>query len=701
MRNGRKLNSLSDMLSIRVSLGILAIALISLSVAAVIFEASARQQARAQVDEVAADTAAKVVGAFDHPMGVVFGMTAAIEAAREEGLLDRGYHERILRKTLLSNPELLGTWTAWEPNAFDGKDAQFTHAPAHDATGRFIPYWHRSLDGRSIALRELRDFNTPLMNDFYTRPLRERKPVLIEPAVDSETRNVLVTSIAIPVLKNGRVIGVVAGDLELTDLQAYINRIKVPFEGRIAILSTDRLYVYNVDRRLLGKPAPPSKSGMSIQQDAQLGTVMHVERPIDFPGIDAHWVVQLDLPVANALAGPRRVEMMLLVSVLAFAMALAWHVRRTAHRVVGEPLEAIRTEMVALAAGDLASTLLPAPRSRDLAQMQAALQVFRDNARAKQAVEEEQARAIAALGLSLEKIAHGDLTASLEGQFDGAFGKLQGDFNTAMLRVSAAFEAVSTSTQTVSAGAGDIHASSQDLAQRTERQAASLTQMTRAIADITGQAQQSTTSASQANQVVCRFREEIQDGGAVIRQAIESMNAIERSSAEIADIVGVIEGIAFQTNLLALNAGVEAARAGEAGRGFAVVASEVRALAARSSQAAYDVRARIGANIGQVQTGVGLVDKMDQALDRIVARIGEISELVVAISEASQQQLVSVTAVNTSVHHMDSFMQQNAAVVEQSAASARSLSELVKDLNGQVDQFRFHAGHPSRWGMAA
>jgi hypothetical protein len=358
----------------------------------------------------------------------------------------------------------------------------------------------------------------------------------------SLSRDVLMTSIALPILKNGQAVGVVAGDLDLRDLERYINRIAVPLGGRIAVLSTNRLYVYSADKRLLGKPAARAGPGGALLDDPVLGEILRIETPINFPGIDAHWVVQLDVPLARAMAGTRRLELVIVLAALAAIAVLAWYVRRAAHRIVGVPLEAIRTDMVALAEGDLSQGVQPDPGSREIAQMQAALQVFRDNAIAKQRVEEEQARALAAIGQSLEQIARGDLTASLGGRFDGDFRKLQSDFNTAMHRVSGAFAAVSVSSRAVNAGADDIQASSRDLADRTERQATGLTHMSQAMEDITGQAQQATSSAHQASTVIGQFREEIQAGGAVIRQAITSMNAMRRSSSEIAEIIGVIEG---------------------------------------------------------------------------------------------------------------------------------------------------------------
>jgi methyl-accepting chemotaxis protein/methyl-accepting chemotaxis protein-1 (serine sensor receptor) len=689
-----RLTTLSAKLSARTAVAIAVIVSVSLLLVSIVFEASARRQALESAEAVAAHSSAVVINAFDHPIGVIFGMRAAVNAAREQGLLDRTYHERILHTTLVENPDLIGTWSVWEPNAFDGKDAQFANTPVHDKTGRFIPYVHRLPDRHEIEVRALQDYDAPVLDDYYVQSLRRKQPVLIEPYADTVgKRKVLMTSITLPFLQNGRALGVIGGDLALDELQRRIGKIHAPFGGRIAVLSAGRLYVYNTDRRLLGTRAPKPASGVTIIHDPQAGEVMRVESNVNFPNVDGSWIVQLDLPMANVLAPARKVELAMLIAAVALMGLLAWQLRRTAHRVVGVPLEAVRAEMAALAGGDLTTHRQAAADTQEIAQMHAALEVFRDNAIAKRTVEEDQVRAVAALAQSLARIAEGDLTATVDGQFAGVFQQVQNDFNMAMQRVGMAFSAVSDSTLAVNTGSEEILAASRDLASRTEQQAVGLAQMTQSIRDITDQADQATGSARQASQVIGEFRKEIEAGGSVIRRAIDAMNGIERSSAEIVDIITVIDSIAFQTNLLALNAGVEAARAGEAGRGFAVVASEVRALATRSSQAAADIKTRIGASVTQVQTGVGLVDHMDQALERITARIGEINDLAAAI--ASERQLGSVTAVNSAVQHMDRFTRQNATMVEESAAAARNLSALAHALADQVGQFVIarHAGN--------
>jgi methyl-accepting chemotaxis protein len=209
---------------------------------------------------------------------------------------------------------------------------------------------------------------------------------------------------------------------------------------------------------------------------------------------------------------------------------------------------------------------------------------------------------------------------------------------------------------------------------------------------ITSTVKETATGASRANMVVIETRDEAEQSGDVVRRAVEAMNGIERASAEIGDIISVIDGIAFQTNLLALNAGVEAARAGDAGKGFAVVASEVRALAQRSADAAKDVKAKIAASSEQVAMGVELVSETGKALQRIITRIGEISTLVGTIATSADQQATGLQQVNTAVSEMDGVTQQNAAMVEQATAAARSLAEEAQELARQVARFTIGSG---------
>ena len=285
------------------------------------------------------------------------------------------------------------------------------------------------------------------------------------------------------------------------------------------------------------------------------------------------------------------------------------------------------------------------------------------------------------------RMAKGDLTATLDG-VPAEYQALADSFEAMRAQMCATLGVVTRAGQQIRVGSGDISQASDDLSQRTEQQAASLEETAAAMDQITATVRQTADGASQANRIVGETRAEAEESGEIVRRAVEAMGGIERSSAEISEIITVIDGISFQTNLLALNAGVEAARAGEAGKGFAVVASEVRALAQRSADAAKDVKVRVMASSDQVGAGVELVNEAGDALQRIIARIGEISELVSRIAVSAGQQSVGLQQVNTAVSEMDNVTQRNAAMVEQATAAARTLAQEAEVLANEVARFR-------------
>jgi len=315
------------------------------------------------------------------------------------------------------------------------------------------------------------------------------------------------------------------------------------------------------------------------------------------------------------------------------------------------------------------------------------MNVFRQNAIAVQEASAAQRTVVEGLSNGLAKLVDGELTYEIAQPFPGEYEELRANFNRAMASMAEALTAVSHAAGGINTGASEIRQASDDLSQRTEQQAASLEEAAAAMEQITTNVQQTAQDASKANEVVGQTRSEAELSGNVVSKAVEAMNAIERGSAEISEIIAVIDGIAFQTNLLALNAGVEAARAGEAGRGFAVVASEVRALAQRSAEAAKDVKARINTSSEQVATGVQLVSETGDALRRIIERIGEMSQLVGAIATAAEQQSEGLRQVNSTVAEMDGVTQQNAAMVEEATAAARSLATEAEELARQVARF--------------
>ncbi len=357
-------------------------------------------------------------------------------------------------------------------------------------------------------------------------------------------------------------------------------------------------------------------------------------------------------------------------------------------RLVTTPYVGTVIRMEGLAAGDLTSPIQYSEFNDCVGRMTKAMTVFRDNARSVAASAAAQETIVTSLGAGLGRLANGDLSAQITDSFPPEYTQLRTDYNNAVEALSDALGAVTRSTTSIRTASSEISAASDDLSHRTEQQAASLEETAASMDEITSTVRETASGAARVNAVVGEAKNDAEASGRVVRQAVTAMGGIERSSQEISEIISVIDGIAFQTNLLALNAGVEAARAGDAGKGFAVVASEVRALAQRSADAAKDVKTKIMASSEQVESGVELVGETGKSLERIVTRINEISTLVSAIAASAEHQASGLQQVNTAVGEMDSVTQQNAAMVEQSTAAARSLAGEADELANHVARFR-------------
>ena len=262
-----------------------------------------------------------------------------------------------------------------------------------------------------------------------------------------------------------------------------------------------------------------------------------------------------------------------------------------------------------------------------------------------------------------------------------ALGSMVGQLRASMQTVRMATESIGTASAEIATG-------NQDLSQRTEQTASNLQQAASSMEQLTGTVRQSADSARQANQLANSAAEVAARGGVVVSQVVATMDDINASSKKISDIIGVIDGIAFQTNILALNAAVEAARAGEQGRGFAVVASEVRSLAGRSADAAKEIKGLIGASVGKVQDGSRLVADAGKTMTEIVSSVQRVSDIIGEITAASAEQSDGIGQINGSVTQLDQMTQQNAALVEQSAAAAESLKDQATKLSQVVATFQ-------------
>ena len=410
----------------------------------------------------------------------------------------------------------------------------------------------------------------------------------------------------------------------------------------------------------------------------------------------------------------------LVASLLGLVATLACALMLVRVQIV-RPLSALQGTMSHLVQGRTDIVVVGQARRDEVGAFARALETFRQTSLANQTAEQqaaalrreaeaerqrhfgttaeaaaEQTRVVTAIGTGLRRLAGGDLVTRLTELFPPNYEALRADFNSALEHLQRALGAVAANTAAIRNGSTEIATAAEDLSRRTEQQAASLEETAAALDEITATVRKTSEGATHAREVVSEASTDAGQSGAVVQQAIAAMTAIEASSRQVSQIIGVVDEIAFQTNLLALNAGVEAARAGEAGRGFAVVASEVRGLAQRSADAAREIKTLTTTAANQVREGVTLVGDTGRALDRIVARVDEINGIVRAIAASAQEQAAGLDQVNVAVNQMDQVTQQNAAMVEETTAATQGLMGEAGKLAAEVG--RFHIGEGSGAG---
>ncbi|KEQ08901.1 chemotaxis protein [Pseudorhizobium pelagicum] len=376
------------------------------------------------------------------------------------------------------------------------------------------------------------------------------------------------------------------------------------------------------------------------------------------------------------------------------------------------PLTELAGLMNRLNDGDKTIVVDHVNRGDEVGVMARALESFRQGALDKERMEEEAYRkteeideerqqreaekaasareideAVSALATGLAALSRGKLDQRIDRAFAASLDHLRHDFNNSLAGLEATIASIGNSVTTIRGGSGELKAASDDLSRRTERQAAALEEAAAALGEMTGAVNGALTRCETAVDVAADTLKGAHTSTAVVQNAIQAMERIESSSSKIRQIIDVIDQIAFQTNLLALNAGVEAARAGEAGKGFAVVAQEVRELAQKSATAARDIGQLITASAADVENGVALVLKTGESLEHIQGNIQSINEHIGAIVSSSREQSARLGEINSAVSGLDQVTQQNAAMVEETSASAHSLANEAEVLNDQISHF--------------
>jgi methyl-accepting chemotaxis protein len=452
----------------------------------------------------------------------------------------------------------------------------------------------------------------------------------------------------------GKVVGVLYIGLDISAQQASL--VKAVEETRV--FDTGGLYV-------IAPHAEPAQSQL-IFHPSQAGMKLADLLPSDAQDWATRLASASDELLKNAPALLNPTEGGERMATVAKSATTGWLI--VAEFPTSEAMAALRTQTAILAAFILATAAL----------LGAGLVVFL----------RRMVQPLGPLRSSLARIGQGDLTEPLHSARRDEIGEITRAVETMRQGLVLSLGTVHSATENISTASSQIASGNQDLSSRTEQAASSLQQTASSMEQLTGTVKQSADAARQANQLASSASSVAQRGGAVVSQVVSTMDEINASSKKIADIIGVIDGIAFQTNILALNAAVEAARAGEQGRGFAVVAGEVRNLAQRSAQAAKEIKSLIGASVEKVESGSKLVQDAGSTMDEIVASVRRVSDIIGEITAAASEQNDGIGQINVAVSQLDQMTQQNAALVEESAAAAESLREQAQRLAGVVGTFK-------------
>jgi methyl-accepting chemotaxis protein len=608
------------------------------------------EAANAYAGELAARQASEVSADIESGFQVLRTLAVSVDSVRTDGGANRALVEALVKNTLGANPAFVDVFTFWQPDAFDGRDAELAGRPGGNEHGRLaLAAVHA---GGAVTVQPMTVSDLAL--DASQAPLRRARETLSEPyRYRLGGKDVLLAALTVPILRGGKVIGVVGADISLTRFQERISRIRPYGSGYASLISAGGVYVGDGDPDKVGRPFGSSFAAIASQaaaagkhvdavHDSRIGAaVTRYFLPVLTGATGTPWTLAVTLPDERVLADVRRLRVvsgalgLACVLLVSFALSLALD-RLVLRPLGGEPADAAGLAL-RIASGDL-SGVVPVKRGDDASMLYA--------------------------------------------------------MDTMQRQLVRMISEVRKGSGFVSSASAEIAQGNADLSRRTNEQAASLQETAAAVEQLTQAILHNVHNAGQASTLAATATGAASRAQGAVDEVVATMLALRRESTRMVEIIALIENIAFQTNILALNAAVEAARAGEQGRGFAVVAGEVRNLAQDCARAASEIGQLINGSLAVMDRGAALAERAGSTMDEVGDAVLNVRTLVDGIAAASREQGEGITQVNGAVAYLDEVTQQNAALVEQAAAAAFSLDEQAGLLLGAVRVFRTEGAPP-------
>lgn len=587
-------------------------------------------------------------------------LSQMFEAMKEKGNPDREEVNYILRNVLEKNPNFIGVWTCWEPNAFDGRDKEFITTTGHDETGRFIPYWYRSEDG--IKLEPLLDYEELGAGDYYLMSKEFEQEVIMDPFTYKVSgKEVLMTSLVIPIMSEGEVVGVAGVDMPLDSFQEMILEIN-PFDtGYTSLIANNGTFVAHKESEYLGKDMGNTQEMIEAKNAVKEGKNYHVmmySNPLD---MDVHrffvpitigktktpWSFVVSIPMNKILEKATRIRNDALAMGIVSIIIIFIVIFLVTNSIVG-PIKKTTAVLKDISEGE------------------------------------------------------GDLTKRMEiktndelGELGRYFNKFIEDIQTIIGKITDNMHQLNASSNQLAAQSEQVATGASDSAESMNEIASAVENMTQNIQDVADQAGITAENAAGGQQDIKTISYHLQEISASSIQVSGSIDALATAISKIGQFVEVITHIAEQTNLLALNAAIEAARAGEAGKGFAVVADEVRKLAEQSASSTKEIKQFILDIEGESRQLMQVMDSAketvtsgNQSIEEVTQKFDGIIHVVQALSDKVQNIAVSTEQISAGIQNIASTTQEQTAATQEVSAAAENLNHLAEDLDSIIAKFK-------------